>query len=205
LSIWETIDAPPPKKFRICYAGKLYPRLRTPDVVFAAVARLRAAGDPAGAAVGFDFYGEDPQMVLDSAQRFGIVDAVAVHGEVLRREALTAQRASAVLLLLLNTAGDVDHIEIVNPGSKILEYAGARRPILAVGSPNNAMAGVMADTGLGLFASDEESCEQAIRALFADFSNGKLEPDGHGRWKPFTPRDLASRFAQTLDRVVRQA
>jgi hypothetical protein len=202
LSIWETIEAPTPTEFRFCYAGKLYPRLRTPDVVFAAVASLRAAGEPAGSAARFDFYGEDPAMVADSAQRFGIADAVTIHGEVPRRAALTAQRSSAVLLLLLNTAGDVDHIEIANPGSKILEYAGARRPILAVGSRDNAMEATMRQTGLGVFASDERSCALAIRGLYADFSSGKIEPDGVGRWTPFTPRDLASRFAQTLDRAT---
>jgi glycosyltransferase involved in cell wall biosynthesis len=201
MSIWESIEAAAPTDFRFCYAGKLYPRLRTPDVVFAAVAKLRAASDPAGSAIRFDFYGEDPHMVADAAARFGIADAVAIHGEVPRRVALTAQRASAALLLLLNTAGDVDHIEIVNPGSKILEYAGARRPILAVGSPNNAMEGTMRDTGLGVFASDEASCAEAIRGLYARFTQGKIEPDPTGSWRPFTPRDLARSFAGVLDRI----
>lgn len=201
VSIWQTIDAPPPQEFRFCYAGKLYPRLRTPDVVFAAVAKLRAENDPAGAAARFDFYGEDPQMVMESAERFGLLGVVKTHGEVPRRVALTAQRSSAVLLLLLNTAGDVDHIEIVNPGSKLLEYAGARRPILAVGSPNNAMQATMRDTGLGMFAYDETSCALAIRDLYARFRQGKIEPDDNGSWKPFTPQDLAAAFAAVLDRI----
>jgi len=203
MSIWEHIIAKDPAEFTFCYAGKLYPRLRTPDVVFEAVAQLRAAGDPAGAAARFDFYGEDPSMVSESALRFGLTDAVRIHGEVPRADALAAQRGSAVLLLLLNTAGDVDHIEIVNPGSKILEYAGARRPILAIGSRNNAMEATMRDTALGVFASDVPTCAQAIRRLYADFASGKLEPDGAGKWKPFSPRDLAQSFAQVLDRVAR--
>jgi glycosyltransferase involved in cell wall biosynthesis len=201
MSIWESINAPAPTEFRFCYAGKLYPRLRTPDVVFAAVSKLRASGDPAGLAARFDFYGEDPEMVAESAARFGIADSVVIHGEVPRSAALVAQRSSAVLLLLLNTAGDVDHIEIANPGSKILEYAGARRPILAVGSANNAMEGTMRDTGLGVFASDESTCADAIRALYARFAQGKIEPDDNGNWKPFTPSDLASSFAAVLDRI----
>lgn len=202
MSVWDSIEAPAPKEFRMCYAGKLYPRLRTPDVVFAAVAKLREAGDAAGSAARFDFYGEDPQLVAESADRFGINDAVTIHGEVPRRAALTAQRASAVLLLLLNTAGDVDHIEIVNPGSKILEYAGARRPILAVGSANNAMEQTMRETGLGVFASDPASCAQAIRLLYDRFQQGKIEPDDNATWKAFTPRDLARAFAGVLDRIA---
>ena len=199
---WQGIDAPPPREFRICYAGKLYPRLRTPDVAFAAIARLRKAGAPAGTSARFDFYGEDPDLVIESADRHGVRDAIVVHGEVDRRSALTAMRAAAVLLLLLNTAGDLDHIEIANPGSKILEYAGARRPILAVGAAGNAVEGMIRDAGLGLFAHDEETCAAAIVALHGDFLAGRFEPVPREGWRPPTPRDLAGGFAAVLDRIA---
>jgi glycosyltransferase involved in cell wall biosynthesis len=202
LSIWDSIEVRAPTEFRFCYAGKLYPRLRTPDVVFAAVSRLRSVGDPAGKAARFDFYGEDPDMVREAAARFGVTDAVTIHGEVPRRAALEALRGSAVLLLLLNTAGDVDHIEIANPGSKILEYAGAKRPILAVGAAGNAMERMLRDWGFGVFASDESTCADAIRSLYADFVAGKTEPRVRDDWRPFQPRDLAQRFAEVLDRVA---
>jgi len=200
---WADVKAADPTEFRIVYAGKLYPRLRTPDVVFGAVARLRGAGDPAGAAARFDFYGEDPELVAEAAARFGIADAVRVHGEVDRTSAMRAMRASAVLLLLLNTAGDLDHIEIANPGSKLLEYAGARRPILAVGAPGNAVDAIVRDAGLGLFAHDEAGCVEALRAMHADFQAGRLEPRTNEGWRPPTPRDLAAGFAAVLDRVAR--
>jgi len=198
-SVWERIDAPVPTEFRFCYAGKLYPNLRTPDLVFAAVAKLRQTADPAGVAARFDFYGEDPDLVARSAERFGIRDAVAIHGEVDRMSALRAMRGSAVLLLLLNTAGDLDHIEIANPGSKILEYAGARRPILSLGSPGNAVETIMADSGLGVYAHDEAGCMDAIRRLYADFTAGRLEPQTTQRWRPVSPHDLAAGFAAVLD------
>src|SRR5438477_126710 len=81
-----------PTEFRICYAGKLYPKLRTPDIVFAAVAELRRSGDPAGLAARFDFYGEDPNLVAQAAARYGLADAVTIHGEVERIVALSAMR-----------------------------------------------------------------------------------------------------------------
>jgi len=199
LSIWERVTAPPPKEFRFCYAGKLYPNLRTPDLIFAAVARLRAAADPAGMAARFDFYGEDPDLVARSAERFGLREIVGIHGEVDRMAALHAMRSSAVLLLLLNTAGDLDHIEIANPGSKILEYAGARRPILAVGSAGNAVEAIMRDSGLGIFAHDEAGCVEAIRSLYAAFAAGAYEPATTEKWRPTSPRDLAAGFASVLD------
>ena len=201
LSIWDGIADTPPARFNFCYAGKLYNRLRTPDLLFAAAARLRAGGDPAGNAVSFDFYGEDPGMVAESAARYGLTDVVTIHGVVPRETALRAQRAAAVLVLILNTAGDVDSIENANPGSKVLEYAGARRPILAMGSPENATRALMASTGLGPYAFTEDGCVDAIRALYAAFSSGNYAPALNPQWKPFTPRDLAQRFATVLDRV----
>ena len=202
MSAWDAIDVAPPTTFTLCYTGKLYPNLRTPDVLFSASAKLRQQGDAAGLAARFEFYGEDPELVLRCAEKYGIRDAVTVHGEVPRAEALRAQRAAAVLVLLLNTAGELDQIENANPGSKILEYAGARRPILALGAPNNLVGEIMDASGLGMFASDEAGCMAALRVLHAQFVSGKLEPERKPGWKPFTPRDLAAAFAALLDRVV---
>src|SRR4029077_16899525 len=79
-SVWESIPDDPPQSFTICYTGKLWPTLRMPDEVFAAVANLRAGGDAAGTALRFDFYGEAPGLVTDCARRHGIGDIVTAHG-----------------------------------------------------------------------------------------------------------------------------
>ena len=142
-------------------------------------------------------------MVAQAAARYGLADAVTIHGEVERIVALSAMRSSAVLLLLLNTAGDLDHIEVGNPGSKILEYAGARRPILAVGSQGNAVEKIVNESGLGIYAYDEASCARAIQRLYADFAAGKLEPAVNGQWRPTSPRELAGGFAALLDVAIR--
>jgi glycosyltransferase involved in cell wall biosynthesis len=201
LSAWDGIPMSAPARFSLCYTGKLYQRLRTPDVLFAAAAKMRADG-ALGGALHFDFYGEDPAMVVESANRYGIADAVSVHGVVSRQEALHAQRSAAVLVLLLNTSGDIDSIENNNPGSKVLEYIGARRPILALGSPENAVAPLMDRDGLGIYASSEEECTRALGTLYANFKAGKFESTLRPDWRPFTPRDLAERFAAVLDRIT---
>jgi hypothetical protein len=103
---------------------------------------------------------------------------------------------------LLNTSGDIDRIENNNPGSKILEYVGARRPILALGSPENAVAPLMDRDGLGIYASSEEECTRALRTLYENFQAGKFESTLRPDWRPFTPRDLAERFAAVLDRIT---
>lgn len=202
LSVWESIPDVPPKSFDICYTGKLWPTLRMPDEVFSAAARLRAGGDPAGAAVRFDFYGEDPELVMDSARRHGVGDIVRAHGEVDRLSALRAQRAAAALLLLADTSGNADAIQLGNPGSKIFEYAGARRPILAFGRNNAVVEDMLTAGGLGYYARDEDSCMAAIRVLYDRFRAGTFAPDVNDDWRPLSPRDLAGRFAALLDEAA---
>ena len=202
VSVWEAIPDDPPQSFTICYTGKLWPTLRMPDEVFAAVARLRAAGDDAGAAVRFEFYGEDPELVIDSARNAGIGDIVRAHGEVDRISALRAQRSAAVLLLLADTSDRADAIQLGNPGSKIFEYAGAKRPILAFGRNNDVVDSMLTTSGLGYCARDEASCASAIKALYDRYRTRLFAPDVSAAWQPFTPRELAGRFADVLDHVT---
>jgi glycosyltransferase involved in cell wall biosynthesis len=199
MSVWEAIPDDPPRSFTICYTGKLWPTLRMPDEVFAAVARLRAAGDAAGSAVRFEFYGEDPELVTESARRHGISEIVRAHGEVDRLSALRAQRSAAALLLLADTSDRADVIQLGNPGSKIFEYAGAKRPILAFGRNNEVIEAMLSTSGLGYCARDEASCVAVIRLLYERFCSGAFAPDVSADWRPFSPRELAGRFAALLD------
>jgi glycosyltransferase involved in cell wall biosynthesis len=198
-TIWNSIEDAWPADFRFCYTGQLYPKLRTPDLLFSAVAKLRAMDDAAGAAARFDFYGNAPELTLECAAKYGISDAVFAHGLVERRSALSAQRRAAVLVLLLNMVSDADPIESANPGSKIFEYAGARRRILALGSADNVVDRVLADTGLGLYASDLDGCMAAIRKLYEYYRQGAIVPPGRPSDWFTAPRDIARRFAELLD------
>jgi glycosyltransferase involved in cell wall biosynthesis len=201
-SIWETIDDVMPADFRFCYTGQIYPGLRTPDLLFSAIAELREERDPAGLAARFDFFGNEPELVLKCAARYGISDAVAAHGLVDRWTALRAQKRSAVLVLLLNMEGDNDPVERANPGSKIFEYAGAQRRILALGPPHNVVREVLDETGIGLFASDKAECKTAIRRLYDYFLAADFAPAGRPSNWFLTPREIAQRFAGVLERAT---
>ncbi|MBC5824307.1 MAG: glycosyltransferase [Candidatus Eremiobacteraeota bacterium] len=202
LDVWKSLAIGPPPEFSLCYTGTLYPNLRTPKTLFSAVSRLRAIGDPAAKDIRLDFYGENPTFVTQFASNYGITDIVRVHGEVDRLSAMRAQRNAAVLILLLDTDGVIDRVEVANPGSKVLEYAGAGRPILALGSKNNEIRHMLDTTRLGLFASDETSCIGAIRNLHNLFKQGVYRPAVNPSWHPYAPRDLAGDFAAVLDRLT---
>jgi glycosyltransferase involved in cell wall biosynthesis len=201
LDVWNEIPDVAPSEFRLCYAGAIHERLRTPDLLFEAVAKLRIAGEPAGMNAKLDFYGSNAQLVVDAAARYGISDAVVVHGEVEREVAMRAQRRSAVLVLLLNTEGSQDAIEADNVGSKIFEYVGARRHVLAIGSAGCAGFRLLDRLGIGLCASDVQSCMEAIIRLYKEYLTGRFQPALASDWVPYTPADLARDFAAVLDRV----
>jgi len=202
-TMWDSIEEAWPTDFRFCYTGQIYPKLRNPDLLFSAVAKLREMRDPAGLAARFEFYGNAPELTLESAARYGISDAVQAHGLVERRIALGAQRRAAVLVLLLNMV-DADPIESANPGSKIFEYAGARRRILALGSPDNVVDRVLQETGLGLYASDCEGCMAAIKILYELYRQGSIVPSTRPSDWFSAPRDIARRFAEVLDLAMAQ-
>ncbi|HLJ84281.1 MAG TPA: glycosyltransferase [Candidatus Eremiobacteraceae bacterium] len=199
---WDSIPDSVPRDFTICYTGKLWPGLRMPDAIFASAARLRTEGDPAGLAVSFDFYGEDADLVMERARAFGVADIVRAHGEVNRTRALTAQREAAALLLLLDTEDTADAVQLGNPGSKVFEYAGARRPILAFGRRNTVVEDMLLQSGLGSLARDEATFADQLRELHRRFCDGIFEPPMVGNWTPMTPRRLGARFAEVLDAAL---
>jgi glycosyltransferase involved in cell wall biosynthesis len=196
-SVWDNIPDLPPQDFRFCHAGRTYGGDRTPELVFRAVHNLKQRNHPAGTAARFDFYGPDSTFVSPLAERYGLSDAVTIWGNVDRAQVLQAERSAAVLLILVgNRAPSL-------PGSKVLEYAGARRPILAVGPAGSIIDQVLQETGLGVLVSSESACTEAVVNAYDRFKGGHYEPPlVRNDWSPWTARDMAREFAKLLDSIA---
>ena len=199
LSEWVDVPDGKPASFTFCFAGRLYGGQRNPDMLFAAVQDMRRRGDAAGQAIRFEFYGPDPNVALDSARRYDLTDIVRTFNTVPRESILAAERKSAVLLALLK----MDARTASETGSKLLEFVGARRPVLAVGPDKSLVRGFMDSSGLGYFAGTHEECKWAIRQLFQRFSDGLFDVELKSNWKPFTSRDLAREFSEVLNEIAR--
>jgi glycosyltransferase involved in cell wall biosynthesis len=192
---WEGIPNESPAGFHLCYTGTLYGGQRSPSPFFAAVAALRAEGEPVGRCVHFDFYGADSHIAEAEARQYGVAAQVSCHGAVTRAEALRAQRRSAALLVILKN----DPLTADELGSKILEYAGAGRPILAFGPKGSVVASFIAEHGLGWFASTVEECREALKAAHRVFIQ-----DDYGAFADVAQRlpqapEMARRFATILE------
>jgi hypothetical protein len=191
---WLQIPDDEPAAFDLTFTGSLYGGRRRPDILFEAIRRLRDNNDPTGTEATVRFYGTMPSTLLDTAGRYGIQDQVVDHGIVSRLDAMRAQRAAAVLLVLLND----DSRTVEEYGSKIFEYLGARRPILAIGPRSSVLREFIAEHHLGWFASDVDEAADALRELYARYRGGEgiaVEP-------PCSTRAFADAFAGVVESVI---
>jgi glycosyltransferase involved in cell wall biosynthesis len=197
-AIWESIPDTSPSVFRICHAGRTYGESDSIKLLLLSIARLRGQGDPVGCDAELVFYGPDSQFILDLAESCGLANVVRVCGIVDRRTALIAERGSAVLLILVGWRGDMPRMQ----GSKVLEYMGAGRPILALGPAESVVGEILNQSGLGELASDEQQCLNALRRMYARFIGKNIQPAVRSDWQPWTAVDLARRFAEVLDSIT---
>jgi Glycosyltransferase Family 4 len=196
-SNWDGIPDEPVAAFELCHTGRMYDERYRPQVLFEAIAQLRAANDPAGLSVKIHFYGPPSRAVDEQSRRFGVEDAIVQHGVVPREHAMRAQRRSAGLLIFQ----PMDPQSRTEMGSKYLEYLGARRHVLAIGPEGGIMQRFLRDHELGFFATDAVQARYAVRALYERFSNGSYvaAPRMHDI---LTARDLAQQFASSLDALT---
>ncbi|HZZ65311.1 MAG TPA: glycosyltransferase [Candidatus Baltobacteraceae bacterium] len=195
-SDWEGVPEISPARFDLCFTGSMYGGTRNPDLLFAALAQLRSAGEPAGNAARVHFYGPNSEQVIERASHYGLTLIVRHHGTVPRAAAMRAQRSCAGLLIFLN----MDPATGSEMGSKYLEYLGAHRPILAFGPPNSVMRDFLSRTGVGWFAGEVDQAAQAVRDAYDRFTSGAFEV----RAEPgsvSTSYELARRFTEILDGV----
>lgn len=192
---WDAIAQTQPASFDLCYTGTMYAGKRSPDLLFAALEKLRSEGYPSGSRAKVHFYGKGDSLIPETAARYGISESVHCHGNVPRAQAMQAQRNSAAVLIFLSMEPGTRH----ETGSKYLEYLGAGRPILAFGPEGSALRDVIERHRLGWFASRVEEAAEALRNAYDVFERRtQFQPDTSAF---LTAQQLAQRFAGLLDAV----
>ncbi len=196
---WRAIPNSSPEEFAICYAGSLYPGHSSPDLLFRVIRRMRSQGSMAGLAARFHYYGQSGNQIVEAARRLGVSEIVRIHGCVDRRAVMCAEREAAVLVSMFEVEGAFRRPWLP---SKLFEYAGSRRHVLGIGPARSAVEEFIARNGLGLYASDEASCADAIERLYRLYCEGRYEPDSGAAARLWSPADVAERFATILNRLV---
>jgi hypothetical protein len=194
---WNGLEGVVPREFGFCHTGNLYDGQLSPELFFEALAALEKERHPAAGAR-IVFYGPNSDQVGTLARRFALEGRVEQRGVVARHDALAAQRNASNLLIFLKMDAAASHVL----GSKVLEYCGSRRPIVAFGPRTSAMREFIVQNGLGWFASDVDETKQALREAYARFESGDRELRATPASVP-TARELAATFATELEGLTR--
>jgi glycosyltransferase involved in cell wall biosynthesis len=187
---------PPPGPFVLTYAGMFYAGRRDPSGLFAALAALRAEGALPPEGFRMDIIGDPDPVVLRMVDEAGVGDLVRHTGRLSYAETLARLSASSALCVITFT-DDGAQGEMT---TKLFEYIGVGRPILALAIPGSELGEVVSSGGLGgVFGHGDV-------AGIAAWLRGRMRPDAGVAplpppevLYPFTRRAGAQELARQLD------
>ena len=196
---WDEIPFEEPAKATFLYAGQLYGGRADPRPFFQAVSQLLRDELVRPDELQIDFYGDSSEWLTNEVRRAGIASVVRVHGVRARSEILRLERKSSRLLLFLWN----DKNERGTYTGKFFEYLGARRPILALGGPeetviDDALRQTRAGSRLRTVAGIRDAVLQAV-VEWRNRSTPIIDVDSVA---PFESRYLGRRFADILDEAT---
>jgi hypothetical protein len=150
---WSAPEATPADELRVVFTGSIYPGHQDTETFCAGIARFFAQGGRIRVAA----VGRDLAALAASAVRHNVSHLFEILPTVPRLEALRLQR-SADLLLIFLWQGSEEGIYT----TKFFEYAGAGRPMLAIGSRTGDVARWIEQSVLGSVASTDLEVEEAL-------------------------------------------
>lgn len=141
-------------KFSIAHIGSLLSD-RNPKQLWKALADLVIVYPSLKEDLQVTLAGVVSEEVLLSIAEAGLEKYVNNYGYVSHTEAIRLQHASQILLLL---EMDKEETKVILPG-KLFEYMAAKRPILALGPEDGAIASILEETNAGVYYSYKESAD----------------------------------------------
>jgi glycosyltransferase involved in cell wall biosynthesis len=153
---------------RIVFTGNIYPGHYD---VQSFCAGLRLFLDEGGRAE-VHVAGRNTGALREAARGLGVADAFRFEATLPRNAALAMQRYADVLLFFLWDADAGDGVFSL----KLFEYAGAGRPVLAVGPAGSDVAGLLQNSGLGVACESARCVADRLHELKASKQSlGSLE------------------------------
>lgn len=169
---YSELKIEPTKKFSICYMGSLYAKYDFNPFI-TAVENVFASSDNFKNDFRLVFCG---RLDAASKKRFeatGFCSNISFLGNKSQKEALETMCASTLLLLYI-----IDSVEGKGiPTSKLYEYIGSRRPILALAPEDSEAAVIIQETETGLIIPPDQikAIENSISKLYQNWKKGSLD------------------------------
>jgi glycosyltransferase involved in cell wall biosynthesis len=184
-----------PNQIHIVYTGMIYENKRDPSPLFQAIQELGELGKQ----VCVSFYGRYNASVSATAKRYGILDQIRLFEPVSFQQSIQIQsRADLLLLLTWDNPADFG----VYTG-KFFEYLAAKRPIIALGNPQNVALKYIEDHQLGFIGQNISQLTTYLRAKIVEKVNlGLVSSCDHPNNQQFSREAQAKRL---LDFMVTQS
>ena len=185
---------PDPTRFRIIFAGCLYPFM-DPRPVLAAAGRLRRRADLGPQSLSVDFMGtgepDGPGTLVALAERCGLADCFHLLPTSERDEATRLQSAAAVLV-----AFDAS-TQLAMP-SKFYDYSRMGGTMLLIGFADGAMAAAAATLGVKVYhPNDSDGIDALLDEAYRRWQAGEMIPQPD-RAAPFDRRRQSRRVHDAL-------
>jgi glycosyltransferase involved in cell wall biosynthesis len=161
------IEPPPPRDSQVIIAHVgTFTGKRNPQRLLNVLAKFRKSEPKFLDGITFQFVGPYKQSYVDFCQKFDLDQHVAWIGSVSFLKSLAYMKAADQLLII---DGNFDGTSVFFP-SKLIDYLGSERPILAITPPAGATAQVLRELGLNEFADpdNEEEIEELLRRRMRD-------------------------------------
>jgi len=190
--------------FTISHVGTIYKDM-PPDNFLTALLELIKEGKISGNKVKIVFVGAHDYEVTRQSPSYqqllekGILDE---KGLVSHKESIACMNSSAALLLINDNAPDSANIIL----SKLYEYLGSGKVIIALAPGESRVAKIMEDTKSGYLTKidDKEGIKQIIIRLYNEFyENGKIEvSDRQDKLEPYKRRNIARSLSGVLSEAI---
>ncbi len=139
---------------RILYLGTLIHGLRTPVLLFDAAHSLGIRAEQ----LSFEFWCNDPELVLTEAARYGVSHLVKCHSPVSLRESQFLQSEADVNLVLNGVDDGANHMIT----GKVFELIAAQRPIIAITGRKSELRHVLEQCGCDGLVWDLETARNCL-------------------------------------------
>jgi len=196
------LDIEEPRKFTICYTGRIGHEMYSPEPFFHALSLFIEEDSRRRDNIEIIFSGifEDGCRELISA--YGVQDIITIEGYIPHRRAIQRQRAAHVLLLLYTA--DQGGEEILT--GKLLEYLNQGTSILALISGETEAARLIRRTGSGsvIDPGNVPGIKQALANLYRRYREGDLfeKKVPEDVLQDYSRVELTGRLAEQMDAIL---
>lgn len=200
----ESSTTPKNDKLTISHIGSIYLGDQRPEIFLDALDRLLQMFPKAQEHLDIQFIGSRCEAQLRELVANRICEKVcSIQPKVSGTEAVRLQQSTDILLLFNLTSARSKNGTLSYP-SKIFEYFGAKRPILAIPGDSGWVDRLLTMTQSGYIADSIEEVENVLeRWYFTWRQTGRIPYKGNlEKISLFSHREQAKRIVSTLDKVT---